>query len=308
VGCTNPDLSHFKSIDIWHSGSDAASIPATGWLGRFIEEENQQQENQTGDPPAIQIGFSTLSNIFQGANANMGMAVQNTNAFYDLKPGHYDTAPATLAGNKMDFFRHSVIESKAYWSRVKAAAAAQKNLSDKYPEQGKNPLADQLKIAAQLIGGGLKTKIYKVSLRGFDTHDRQVDSADSTKGDHAILLAQVSEAITAFQDDIQLMGKTDSVLGMTYSEFGRRIKSNASYGCDHGTAAPLILFGTKLKAGLIGKNPEIAPKVDVNDNLPMQYDFRSVYASVLQGWFGVSSEMVNATMFGKYPVLDLFQA
>jgi uncharacterized protein (DUF1501 family) len=98
------------------------------------------------------------------------------------------------------------------------------------------------------------------------------------------------------------------VLGMVYSEFGRRIKSNASWGCDHGTSAPVLLFGSKLKGGLVGHNPIIADKVEVNDNLPMQIDFRSVYASILKDWLGVSKPAIESSLMSTYPTLDLFNS
>jgi uncharacterized protein (DUF1501 family) len=104
------------------------------------------------------------------------------------------------------------------------------------------------------------------------------------------------------------MGKQEDVLGMTYSEFGRRIKSNSSYGSDHGTAAPIMLFGSKLKGGLIGKNPEIASGVNFLDNLPFQTDFRSVYSSILKGWFHLPDTEIASTVMGEFPQLDLFKS
>jgi uncharacterized protein (DUF1501 family) len=95
---------------------------------------------------------------------------------------------------------------------------------------------------------------------------------------------------------------------MTYSEFGRRIKSNASYGCDHGTSAPMLLFGSCLKGGIIGSNPVIPDEVSVNDNVRMQHDFRSVYATILKNWFGIPTSNRDATLFGHFPELDLFKA
>ena len=235
------------------------------------------------------------------------MIVRGTSNFYDLSIGNYGPAFDTNPEHPLSFVRTTIIESKKYISKVRRAALAQKNLSKMYPNPGSNPLADQLKIAAQLIGGGLQSKIYIANQDGFDTHDGQVDSSDSTKGDHANLLSQLSVAVAAFQDDLALMGKQDHVLTMIFSEFGRRIMSNASYGCDHGTSAPVFLLGSKLKGGLIGKNPEIPTKAAVNDNLPLQLDFRSLYASILKGWFGVSDLELNATLLRSYPVLDLFK-
>lgn len=304
VGCANPDLSHFKAIDIWHTGYDLSSTIPTGWVGRYLDQEHSAR---TGDPPAIQIGTS-LSKALQGQSSSVGMIVRNTSYFYDLVPGGYDPAAKTPAGNQLSFLRTTIEESKEYLIKVKAAALAQKNLSSLYPSAGENSLADQLRIVAQLVGGGLQTKVYIVNIKGFDTHDEQVDSSDTTQGGHADLLAQVSRAVAAFEDDLTLMGKQDKVLGMIYSEFGRRIKSNAGYGCDHGTSAPVMLFGSKLKGGIVGHNPIIGDNVGVNDNLLTQIDFRSVYASILNGWFGASKSTIESTLMANYPVLDIFKA
>ncbi len=134
---------------------------------------------------------------------------------------------------------------------------------------------------SRLISGGLKTQIYVLRLGGFDTHSKQVEAGDSTKGLHAELLTTLSDAIAAFQEDLRLQSLDHRVLGMTFSEFGRRIRSNASYGTDHGSAAPMILFGACLNQGIIGENPEIADEVDLDEGVPMQYDFKSVFGSVL---------------------------
>ena len=211
-----------------------------------------------------------------------------------------------VANNPLSFIRRAAIESKDHLQKVKIAAGRQKNLSSLYPPQGNNMLADQLKTAARLIGGGLKTKIYIANLTGFDTHYNQVETGDATKGDHADLLAKLSAAIAAFNDDLFQMGKQDKVVTMVYSEFCRRIKSNSGYGTDHGTSAPVMLFGGKVKGGLIGQNPEIAAGLTADDNLPMQHDFRSVYASVLHGWFGVPQPVINTILQGNYPVINLF--
>jgi hypothetical protein len=179
--------------------------------------------------------------------------------------------------------------------------------STMYPAAGTNTLADQLKIVARLIAGGLKTKIYMVSLGGFDTHSSQVDPADTTTGSHATLLGRLSEAVAAFMDDVTFLNIESRVMGMTFSEFGRRIMSNSSDGTDHGAAAPMFLFGKDVQSGILGANPVIDPVVSVNDNLAMQYDFRSVYASVLQDWFCVPSSDISTILLQTFPLLPLVQ-
>jgi len=310
VSYPNPNFSHFRATDIWLTGADSATALNTGWAGGFLNEEypgypTGYPNTKQPDPPAIQIG-SAVSKIFQGPSVAMAMAIGSTAEFYDVVLGNYDPAPNTPGGQDLAFIRTSATETQQYTTVVKAVAKAQKNLSDKYPPAADNQLADQLKIVAQLIGGGLKTKVYLVTLDGFDTHGAQVNPDDVTRGRQAKLLAMLSEAVAAFEDDLHLMGKQDQVMGMVFSEFGRRIKSNNSYGTDHGSSGPVMLFGSKVKGGLIGSNPEIAPKVAANDNLPMQYDYRSIYASVLKHWFGIADEQLKATMLSSFPTLDLF--
>ncbi|MEO7984751.1 MAG: DUF1501 domain-containing protein, partial [Bacteroidota bacterium] len=120
---------------------------------------------------------------------------------------------------------------------------------------------------------------------------------DTTTGAHALLLQRVSDACKAFQDDLQFLGIQDRVIGMTYSEFGRRIKSNSSVGTDHGAAAPMFVFGTKIAQGVLGDNPAIPTNATVNDNVPMQYDFRSIYSTILEKWFCLDKTVVA----GLYP-------
>ena len=132
---------------------------------------------------------------------------------------------------------------------------------------------------------------------------REVLPPAFTAGVHADLLQGVSSAIRAFQDDLQLLGLEDRVLGMTFSEFGRRVMSNASGGTDHGAAAPMFLFGSQVMPGLLGNNPVISPNTNFTTNLPMQYDFRSVYASVLRDWFCMAQADVDTVLLNTYQPL-----
>jgi hypothetical protein len=132
-----------------------------------------------------------------------------------------------------------------------------------------------------------------VNIGGFDTHSSQVVSGQTHLGSHANLLNQLSASIAAFQDDVRLLGVSDRVLGMTFSEFGRRIRSNASVGTDHGTGAPLFLFGDNVNPGIVGVNPVIPFNPPDNANIPMQFDFRNIYGTILQNWFGVSTTVLG---------------
>ena len=151
------------------------------------------------------------------------------------------------------------------------------------------------------------TKVYVVQLGGFDTHGNQVMANDPSQGTHATLLENLSTAIGAFQDDLNQMGIEERVVGMTFSEFGRRIRSNGSLGTDHGTAAPLIVFGNCVQAGILGSSPQFPDEVEQRTGVPMQYDFRDVYGSILQDWFGTEAEDIRNLLYPDYTYLPILQ-
>ena len=132
---------------------------------------------------------------------------------------------------------------------------------------------------------------------------KQTDENDTTTGNHARLLAKLSEAIGAFQDDLQGLQVSGRVMGMTFSEFGRRIRSNASGGTDHGAAAPVLIFGDAVKPGIIGDNPSLPSNATVNDNVSMQYDFRALYNTLLEKWFQVDTSTTTSLLGKDFPVL-----
>ena len=298
VGYPQPNFSHFRATDIWMSAANSNQEVPTGWAGRYLDYEYANfptgYPNVTmPDPLAIQIG-STTSLMLQGPVANMGMSITNPTSFYNLVSGTTDPVPNTPAGKELKFVRLVVQQTQKY-STVIRDAANRVTLQSTYPAN--NSLADQLKIVARLIKGGLKTRIYMVSFGGFDTHSVQVNAADHTIGAHATLLQRVSDAVKAFQDDLRFLQIENRVTGMTFSEFGRRIKSNSSVGTDHGAAAPMFVFGSQVDGGVLGNNPDIPVNATVNDNIPMQYDFRSVYSTILEKWFCLDKTVVA----GLYP-------
>jgi hypothetical protein len=221
----------------------------------------------------------------------MAMSITSATSFYQLISGTGDPVPATKAGKELSYIRNVAKQTQQY-SSVITAAAGRVTMQGTYPTN--NSLADQLKIVARLIKGGLKTRVYMVSFGGFDTHSLQTTTTDTTVGSHATLLGRVSAAIKAFQDDLVFLQIEDRVVGMTYSEFGRRVKSNSSVGTDHGAAAPMFVFGKAVDGGVLGNNPTINPVATVNDNVPMQYDFRSVYSTLLEKWFCIPKATVQA--------------
>lgn len=310
VGYENPSFSHFRDTDVWNSGDSRRNRRErikTGWMGRYLESEypgypDAFPTTEMPDPLAIQISnYPTLA--VQGSIYSMGLSITNPEKVYTFTNPFSDYPLNSVPANKeLKFLRVISEKTKIYSDIIRAAyqrAATQAN----YPSD--NSLAEQLKIVARLIRGGLKTRVYTVTMGGFDTHKKQVNASDTTTGNHAKLMKDLSSGISAFQKDIEMMGLEDRVMGMTYSEFGRRIKSNASLGTDHGAAAPLIMFGKHAKKGILGNSPDIPADIQVINNIPFQYDFRSVYASVLEQWFCVKQPALDSILLQNYQSLPL---
>jgi uncharacterized protein (DUF1501 family) len=309
VSYPKPNFSHFRATDIWMTGSDSDKILSTGWAGRYLNDlfpgfPSKYPNEAMPDPLAIQVG-SVVASAFQGPAFTMGVAISNPTNFYNLVEDRSDVTNDSRWGQQLAYLEEVSQKTDQYASVIKKAALAVTRQSDKYPSPGKNQLADQLKIVARLIAGGLRTKVYLVSTGSFDTHARQAEADDTTTGTHAQLLRSVSEAVGAFMADLKGLNVADRVLGMTFSEFGRRIKSNASGGTDHGVAAPVIYFGNAVKSGIIGTNPALPANATVNDNIAMQHDFRSVYATVLQQWLNLPETDVQRVLMGSYPLLPM---
>ncbi len=307
VSYPQPNFSHFRATDIWLTGADAGQVLPTGWAGRYLDREyphfpQDYPNSQMPDPLAIQVG-SLVSPALQGPGLTMGMAISNPTSFYDLIGDKAAPVSDSRAGDQLAYIREMSIKTDQYAGVIKKAAQKVTKQSDKYPAAGKNPLADQLKIVARLIAGGLQTRIYLVSMGGFDTHAKQTDGADTSTGVHAKLLGKLSEAINVFQDDLGYLQVSNRVIGMTFSEFGRRIQSNASGGTDHGAAAPVFVFGEGVRPGIVGQNPVWPSALTVNDNIAMQYDFRAIYSTFLEKWFRTDLAATQAVLFKDYAAL-----
>ena len=311
VGYENPDYSHFRSTDIWLTGSESTKVLYTGWMARYLETQYKNYpigfpSTAHPDPPAVKIG-ETGTFLFQGNEMDMSIVIDPASGFNPPEVETSEKTSNTLAGKEVESIRNILLQTLRYSGTVNKALNSSCTHSKLYPEKGINLLADQLKMVAKMIYGGLGTSVYLVELKGFDTHDTQVDAKDTTKGAHADLLSKLSEAITCFWDDIVRMGKEKEVVGMTFSEFGRRIISNASYGTDHGSSQPLLFFGSSIDAGIIGDNPSIPDNVGVNDNLEMQFDYRSIYSSVLKNWLFTPSNELNKILLGNFPEVKIFK-
>ena len=309
VSYPQPNFSHFRATDIWMTGADSTQILNTGWQGRYLLSEYPNYPagypNSTmTDPLAIQVG-APASTALEGAFGSAGVSISSPTNLYNFVNGIQDPAPNTDAGKELTYVRTIQRETQAYGGVIKTAYLKGANIAT-YPT--KNTLGDQLQVVARLIKGGLKTRVYMVNTAGngtFDTHSDQVIASDFTTGVHADRLGRLSAAIGAFQADLTKLGLQDRVLGMTFSEFGRRIKSNTSLGTDHGVGLPLFVFGTKIVPGMLGTNPAIPTAATVNDNIAMQYDFRSVYGSLLKDWFCVSDTELNTILLKNYQSLPI---
>lgn len=323
VSYPNPNFSHFRATDIWFTGSGSNTNLDSGWLGRALDIKYPNfpadyPSTEMPDPLAIQIG-STLPFVLQGQNINMGYSVTDPSALLNVINAIADPAPNNDYGHELTFLRLMKDQSNVYRTTIQNAYNVALSNAVTYPSN--NKLADQLKIVAKLINGGLKTPVYIVNHPNtHDTHENQVSTTDKTTGSQATNLTLLSQAIGAFQQDLELMGKADKVAGMTFSEFGRRIKSNASLGTDHGSAAPVMFFGSALNTsptqvattqypvpGMIGASPNIPVNPTVSDQVPMQFDYRQLYASVMQDWLCMTEAEVTqvlGTNFAKLPIFN----
>jgi uncharacterized protein (DUF1501 family) len=313
VSYPNPSFSHFRATDIWFSGSGSNEYLDTGWLGRELDitypnyPQNYPLNNGVMEHPlAVQIG-STLPFSLQGPSINMGYNVSDPASLVQIIGETTDPAPNNDYGRELTYLRLMKDQSNIYRAKIQNAYNAQLTLSSQYPAVNTNKLADQLKIVARLIGGGLTTPIYIVNHpNSHDSHENQV-AADRISGTQANNLGILSKAIGAFQNDIDLMGKGAKVTGMTFSEFGRRVKSNDSIGTDHGTAAPVLFFGAAVQGGILGTSPVLPATITVSTQVPMQYDFRQLYATVMQDWLCLTpaeSQTVLGSSFTKLPIFD----
>ena len=294
VGYPNPNRSHFRSTDIWMTASDSNEFLTHGWLGRYLETQTPDfPETMPEHPLAVDIG-PVLSLSLLGKNGAMGIALRNPKQFVWLvERGNKiieDGKIPTPAGFELDFIRRINFESLQYSSQVKEAADKGANRAE-YPD---SPIGNQLGLVSRLIAGGLKSKVYLVSQRGYDTHANQINR-------HNTLMTDLNAAVTAFVQDLRQHQLQDRVLGMSISEFGRRTKENGSAGTDHGTSAPLFFFGPTVNAGITGKVPNF-DQTDRRGDFFYEYHFRQVYASVLNQWFDVSGNVISS-IFPSNPSL-----
>jgi len=306
AGYSDANRSHFRSADIWNNGIETTSNVSTGWMGRYLDDSfpgypEDYPSADCPDPFAVTMGRS-VSQTCQGAGGNFSIAILDPDNVGGLSVGIEPPIPENCYGEELSYIIDTYKKTNVYGERVTVAANAGANLYD-YPN---TTLANQLKVVARMISGGLRSKVFILQQGGYDTHSGQVGD-DPTTGRHANLLSTLSNAIFAFQEDLKLLNLEERVIGMTFSEFGRQIKSNASDGTDHGTAGPMMIFGNCVNGGVIGDNPLISSSVATQEGVPMQYDFRWVYGSILMDWFEVPEAKVRELLppdFQYFPICN----
>ena len=314
VGYPNPNRSHFRSTEIWQTASDSEVIEKYGWLGRYFDNCCAGADPTVG----IAIGRQLPESFF--AKTPTGICFDNPQNYRFMspehpRPGQTDMTEAAFAklneaemvnadadsgasigslpagmpmqgGKAVSFIERTAMDAQISSSEVRGIAARVQNQAT-YPNSA---FANSLKLVAKLIGGGLPTRIYYVSQGGYDTHTNQVATQQRLLGD-------LGDSLKAFVDDLKAQGNLQRVLVMTFSEFGRRVAENANGGTDHGAAAPMFIVGNKVKAGLLGRYPSLAPQDLFQGDIRYNVDFRSVYAGVLEDWLKTKSAPILGKQF-----------
>jgi uncharacterized protein (DUF1501 family) len=317
AGYPNPNRSHFRSTEIWQTASDSNRFEHYGWLGRYFDNAC------AGCDPTVGVSIGHEMPEAFAAKAPTGVSLDNPQNFRFMPPrgepraemqetevafrklnefaGDLDANSggtiATLrgmslrSGSMLDFLERTAMDAQVSSDTIRKIAGRGENQAS-YPA---SQLANSLKLVAKLIGGGLPTRVFYVSQGGYDTHTNQLATQDR-------LFKELGDSLQAFVADLKAQGNLERVLVMTFSEFGRRVAENASGGTDHGAAAPLFVIGNKIKAGLLGTYPSLAPGDLFEGDIKYTVDFRSVYAALLQNWLKTSSEVVLGR---KFPEIEL---
>lgn len=307
VGYPNPNRSHFRSTEIWHTAVDANKSDTQGWLGRYFDSCCK------GDDPAVGVSIGKQPPQAFASPKPRGISFANPEQFrFDLNQSTNRKAseefyrsvndaemmdggsigmlqgPNSSGGDTLDFLHRTALDAVVSSDKVLEIT---KRTKSSVPYPGGN-LANSLNLVARLIGGGMSTRVYYVAQGGYDTHSNQL-------GAHERLMKDLDTSITAFVADLKEQGNFDRVLLMTFSEFGRRVAENGSGGTDHGAAAPMFIAGGAVKAGIHGKAPSLTT---LNDgDLIHTVDFRSVYASVLSNWLNAPVEPILKRKFPTLP-------
>ena len=295
VGYPNPNRSHFESMDLWHTAHRIDESARLGWLGRCVDSAQSLQ----GELPAIHYGrgkqplalatrtrpVPTIASLDQFRMSGAGPQFASTI--------RRDLNVPRGGDNQLLGFIHDSAEVALRTSERLENVIDDQSAANDYPA---TPLGRKLAAVSQLIDSGLPTRVYYVTHDGFDTHSNQAEA-------HAGLLRELGDATAALMQDLAKRGHADRTAVMTFSEFGRRVRENASRGTDHGTAAPLFLAGGRVKAGMVNEHPSLTD-LDQGD-LKFTVDYRRVYATVLEDWLGIESQPILGRSFRKLPLFNV---
>ncbi len=300
VGYPNPDRSHFEAMDIWQS-ADPKRMVTTGWLGRTASES----KNDGGGVPILHLGPSRLPLALTGAPGSGAVSVNDQNSFrLELGGGEVGQQKArrqlleevsaplgkTGADDLVSFVQRRQVQTL---TAVENLRALLDGLTAGTP-QGSG-LTQKLQLVAGLIAKGFGTRLFYVSIDGFDTHADQGPA-------HQKLLAELADSIGAFFRTLKTTGHDSRVRLMTFSEFGRRVHENGSRGTDHGAASCLLVAGPSVKGGVVGRHPSLSD-LDAGD-LKFHTDFRRIYATLLDGWLDCDSKAVLGTKWDHVKELE----
>lgn len=278
VGYPNPDRSHFRSMDIWQSASDAADYWGNGWVGRYLDAQCKDCDKPV---QALEID-DTLSLAMKG-EFQKGLAFNdpgrlsagmNAGLYKDLMHQHKDEE------HNVDYLY------KTLGATLSSANYIQKQFKtyDTKEDYPSTHLGKSLRTISKLIMSDISTKVYYVSHGSFDTHVNQQAQQQN-------LFKQLDDAVTVFTRDLKNNNRFQDVVVMTFSEFGRRVAQNASNGTDHGTANNMFLIGGGLKQqGLLNDGPDLLNLKD--GDLQYKVDFKSVYATLLNKWLGADDKAI----------------
>jgi uncharacterized protein (DUF1501 family) len=283
VGYPAPNLSHFRSIEIWDTASASSEYLADGWLARTFA---RSPAPSTFAADGVAVGAAALGPL-AGAGTR-AIALSNTDQF--LRQAHLATASGVPRPGALNHILR--VESDI----VHASLGLHPDgvVQTEFPA---TPFGNAARTAMQVVSGSAGVAAIKLSLNGFDTHSGQPAT-------QARLHKDLAEGLVAMRSALVQMGKWDSTLLMTYAEFGRRPRENQSNGTDHGTSSAHFVVGGRVKGGLYGKPPALSA-LDGNGNLPFSVDFRQLYATVLQRWWGTDSA---AVLKGRYDALEVLRA
>jgi uncharacterized protein (DUF1501 family) len=296
VGYPNPNRSHFASMDIWHTADTDGK--GNGWIGRYFDC------TCNGTPvPEGAVAIGRTAPLAMHGSLQKPVSFETPDLFRwlgndlhgSLSEPYQEINRGGMLGDADDssqagFLMRTALDAQLASDRIREAVARTPLVQ--YPGNG---LARQLQMVGAMIRAGMGTRVYYVSIGGFDTHANQFNG-------HANLLGQVGGALNAFYKDLKAQGNSGRVLTMVFSEFGRRVRQNGSGGTDHGTAAPMYFVGDMVRPGLLGQHPSLTD-LDEGD-LRFNVDFRSIYTTVLDDWMGAPAEKVLGRKFQKAQILE----